>query len=147
MHNIVIVAASFFVSQPPLLPPPLRPVRHWLGRWLLRVLASVSLTLGVAGIFIPGLPTTVFILLAGWAAARSSPRLHAWLWHHRLFGPMLINWNQSGKVSRKAKYSASIMMTLSAGIVLISPTSQWVRILACSCMACVLAWLWSRPEP
>lgn len=127
--------------------PPPQPAAHWLVRWLLRALAVLSLGLGIAGIFIPGLPTTVFILIAGWAAARSSPRLHSWLWQHRLFGPMLENWSQGGKVSRKAKYSASAMMTLCAVILWIAPAPLWVRWLACSCMACVLTWLWFRPEP
>ena len=111
------------------------------------MLAITSLGLGIAGIFIPGLPTTVFILIAGWAAARSSPRLHHWLWQHPLFGPMLVNWSQGGKVSRKAKYSASAMMGLCAAILWLVPTPLWVRVLACSCMATVLAWLWCRPEP
>lgn len=42
-----------------------------------------SLCMGVVGIFVPGLPTTVFILIAGACAARSSERLHGWLWRHR----------------------------------------------------------------
>lgn len=132
---------------PPPEPPPYQPVTHWLVRFLLRALAISSLGLGIAGIFIPGLPTTVFILIAGWAAARSSPVLYAWLWHHRLFGPMLVNWSQGGNVSRRAKYSASAMMALCAVVLWIAPTPLWVRILASSCMACVLAWLWGRPEP
>lgn len=35
--------------------------------------------LGVIGIWVPGLPTTVFILIALWAFSNSSKRLHAWL--------------------------------------------------------------------
>ncbi|MEG0414357.1 MAG: DUF454 family protein, partial [Comamonas sp.] len=50
-------------------------VRRWYTRWLLRALAVTSLGLGILGVFIPGLPTTVFILIAGWAAMRSSPRM------------------------------------------------------------------------
>lgn len=142
----VFVPDSDSVS-PPATPPPHQPVAHWLVRFLLRALAVTSLALGIAGVFIPGLPTTVFILIAGWAAARSSPRLHRWLWQHRLFGPMLVNWSQGGKVSRRAKYSASIMMTLCAAVLWLAPTPLWVHWLACGCMACVLAWLWCRPEP
>ncbi len=121
--------------------------RHWWVRCLLRVLATVALGLGIAGVFIPGLPTTVFILLAGWAAMRSSPRLHGWLWQHRLFGPMLQNWAAGGYVSRRAKRSAAAMMALCALVLWLTPTPLWVRVLACSCMAAVLLWLWQRPEP
>ena len=121
--------------------------RHWYTRWLLRLLAVTSLALGIAGVFIPGLPTTVFILIAGWAATRSSPRIHAWLWNHHLFGPMLQNWAAGGFVSRRAKRSAAIMMALCAAILWFTPTPMWVRILASSCMLAVLIWLWRRPEP
>lgn len=95
--------------------------RRWYTRWLLRALAVTSLGLGIAGVFIPGLPTTVFILIASWAAMRSSPRLHVWLWQHRLFGPMLQNWAAGGYVSRRAKYSAAAMMALCAIILWIAP--------------------------
>lgn len=127
--------------------PPPSIARQWYVRWALRALAGLSLLMGVIGVFVPGLPTTVFILIAGWAAMRSSPRLHAWLWQHHLFGPMLQNWENGGYVSRRAKKSAAVMMALCAAILWIAPTPLWVRLVACSCMACVLCWLWMRPEP
>lgn len=122
-------------------------VRRWYTRWLLRALAVTSLGLGILGVFIPGLPTTVFILIAGWAAMRSSPRMHAWLWNHPLFGPMLQNWQAGGFVSRRAKRSAAAMMAVCAVILWLTPTPLWARMLACTCMAIVLVWLWLRPEP
>jgi uncharacterized membrane protein YbaN (DUF454 family) len=63
-----------------------------LVRALLHAFAVLCLALGLIGVVVPGMPTTVFILLAAWAAARSSPRLHAWLLGHRIFGPLLHNW-------------------------------------------------------
>jgi uncharacterized membrane protein YbaN (DUF454 family) len=116
-------------------------------RWALVVFALLCLALGIAGIFIPGLPTTVFILLAGWAAARSSPRLSQWLRSHRLFGPMLRNWQAGGYVSRRAKYSAALMMTL-CGVLLVSTGSRpWLAGATCVLMAGIFIWLWRRPEP
>lgn len=128
-------------------PPPPRPAPSLLVRWLLRLLAFGSLGLGIAGVFLPGLPTTVFILIAGWATARSSPRLHRWLWSHPVFGPMLVNWSQGGKVSRKAKRSAAGMMTVCGAVLWLTPVPTWTAWLACGCMAAVLVWLWRRPEP
>jgi len=116
-------------------------------RWLLQACAWLCLALGIAGVFIPGLPTTVFILLAGWAAARSSERLHLWLWQHRLFGPMLQDWAAGGQVSRRAKWSASAAMALGALLVCWAPVPAWVRWFSLTSMACVLTWLWARPEP
>ncbi|MGE4331294.1 MAG: YbaN family protein [Diaphorobacter sp.] len=116
-------------------------------RWLLLVLAALCLALGLVGILVPGLPSTVFILIAGWAAARSSPRLYRWLWFHPLFGSMLRNWANGGRVSRRAKWSATFLMALSALVLLVAHIPRWAAISALVCMACVLIWLWLRPEP
>ncbi len=116
-------------------------------RWLLLTLACVSLATGVAGIFIPGLPTTVFILIAAWAAARSSPRLYAWLLAHRLFGPMIINWENGGAVSRRAKWSATVAMGACIGIIFYTAHRLWVAEVVTGIMLTVLLWLWLRPEP
>jgi uncharacterized membrane protein YbaN (DUF454 family) len=107
----------------------------------------LCLVLGLIGVVLPGMPTTVFILMAAWAAARSSPRLHAWLLNHRLFGPLLHNWENGRTVSRRAKWSATITMAVCAVIVSFTAHRPWLAVLAIGCMATVLAWLWSRPVP
>ena len=138
-------------ASPPALadthPPVHCPIRSPLLRWLLLLCAVASLCLGVVGIFVPGLPTTVFVLIAGACAARSSPKLHAWLWQHRLFGSMLRNWAAGGFVSRRAKWSASATMAVCAAVMALVPAPVWAKVLAMGCMAGVLAWLWCRPEP
>jgi uncharacterized membrane protein YbaN (DUF454 family) len=116
-------------------------------RWLLKAFALLCLVLGIVGVFVPGLPTTVFILLSAWAAARSSPALYRWLWRHRLFGPMLRNWANGSCVSRRSKWNATAMMALSSIFLALTEAPRWTVVLACTCMACVLAWLWRRPEP
>jgi uncharacterized membrane protein YbaN (DUF454 family) len=116
-------------------------------RWLLRAFALLCLALGFIGIVVPGLPTTVFILLAAWAAARSSPRLHAWLHAHRLFGPLLRNWDDGRRVSRRAKWSATAAMSACGALLLLTVGRGWRVALPLAVMLVVLAWLWSRPEP
>jgi uncharacterized membrane protein YbaN (DUF454 family) len=115
-------------------------------RWFYAGLALLCLLLGILGAFLPVLPTTPFILLSAWAAARSSPRLLAWLEGHTAFGPMIRDWRRGGVVRRRAKWIASIFMGASAIYLLLSSHPRWVCWLAIACMASVAFWLWRRPE-
>lgn len=130
--------------------PPSRPRLRWAW-WLL---AWASLGLGVVGVFVPGLPTTVFILISAWAASRGSERLHRWLLRHPRFGPMIEDWQRHRAVSRKAKWMATVMMASCALVVLALPSlfptalpRRWMSALPIACMAAVAIWLWRRPEP
>lgn len=89
------------------------------------VLGLVCLILGLIGIVVPGMPTTVFILLAGYFWARSSRRFYAWLLAHRLFGRMIINWQTHRAIPRFAKYLAWSMMSLSTIILFFKLPSPW----------------------
>ncbi|TAJ52744.1 MAG: DUF454 domain-containing protein [Nevskiaceae bacterium] len=124
--------------------PALRP--RW-QRWLLAALAWVCIGLAVIGVIVPGMPTTVFVLIAGWAAFHSSPRLHDWLLAHRLFGPMIRNWRAEGAVSRRAKWMASLTMVFCAALLFLSHSPGPVAYGASTIMVVVAIWLWLRPEP
>lgn len=65
--------------------------------------------LGVLGIFVPGLPTTVFLLMASYFFARSSPKAHRWLVQHPRLGPFL---QQAGnrEMTMKAKVCSLVAM-------------------------------------
>src|SRR3546814_19495393 len=90
---------------------------------LFGLLAYTSLAIGLIAIIVPGLPTTGFILLAAWAATRSSPRLSTWLENHRLFGPMLHNWRNGKVIPRRAKVGATASMLFCAGLMQIGRAS------------------------
>lgn len=124
-----------------------KPPGSRLSRLLYGILAYVALGIGIIAIFIPGLPTTEFILLAAWAATRSSPRLNAWLENHRVFGPILYNWRNGRLVARKAKISATISMLVCAVVMLSLIGHAWWLYLALTGMAMGNLWIWSRPEP
>jgi len=121
-------------------------------RWLWWLLAYASLGLGILGIFLPGLPTTPFILVAAWAAARGSRRLHAKLLADPRFGPLIHDWQQHRAVPRRAKWMATWAMLASAAVMLlvmlVTPGYRaWMVALPIGCMAVVGTWLWLRPEP
>jgi uncharacterized membrane protein YbaN (DUF454 family) len=85
-------------------------------------------------------------LLGAWAAARSSPRLTAWLEGHPTYGAHIRDWRVGGVVRRKAKWAATIMMAASALIILISAVKPWAQVMSIGTMIVVGAWLWRRPE-
>ena len=116
-------------------------------RWAWWLLAYLSLGLGLIGIAIPGLPTVPFVLLAAFAAARGSERLHRWLLAHRQFGPMIRDWQAQGAVSRRAKWLATCMMSACAAILFLTAPKTWMAATGTAIMAIVAAWLWRRPEP
>ena len=109
-------------------------------------LAYVSLAIGLIAIVVPGLPTTEFVLLAAWAATKSSPRLSAWMENHRLFGPILSNWRNGRIISRRAKISATVSMLLCATLMLSLLNHHWSLYLALAGMGLGNLWIWSRPE-
>ena len=71
--------------------------------------------LGVIGIFVPGWPTTVWILVATFFFARSSPRFYNWLMNHRTFGPLIRDFRAGLGIPLSAKVFAISMITLFAG--------------------------------
>ncbi len=115
-------------------------------RWLWLALAYLSIGMAAVGVLVPGLPTTEFVLLAAWAASRSSPRLSAWLENHRLFGPLLRNWRDGGVITRRTKLVSSLSMLVALSIMALTVAHTPSVIFAGLGMSCGALWIWSRPE-
>ena len=72
--------------------------------------------LAFVGTFVPGIPTTIFLIVALWAFAKSSKKFHSWLLNHKRFGPILQNWETHKVVPRKAKI-LMVILQISAVII------------------------------
>lgn len=82
-------------------------------RWMWFGVGLIMAAIGIVGIVLPILPTTVFLIVALWAFSRSSRKFQIWLWTHPTVGPPLRNWHEYRVISPKAKFLAVAMMTAS----------------------------------
>lgn len=94
------------------------------------VLGSISLALGILGIFLPLLPTTPFLLLTATLYFKGSPRLYNWLLKHRYFGRIIHNFRENKAIPLRAKIISLVLMwgTMSYCILFLIPF-LWVKIL------------------
>ncbi|MBV0933806.1 YbaN family protein [Marinobacterium weihaiense] len=116
-------------------------------RWLWLLLTWACIALALLGALLPGLPTTIFVLMAAGCASRCSPGLHRWLQQHRLLGPSLRNWERGGHIDRRTKWIASLGMLTALLIALYTihhPLMLGSIILLIATGAGIV---WSRPEP
>lgn len=110
-------------------------------------LGLLAIALGVLGIFLPLLPTTVFLLLAAFCFARSSPRLHGWLLGHPTFGPPISDWQQHGAISLRAKRLAVATMALVLVLSVALGLAAWLVTLQAVVLSAVALFILTRPSP
>jgi uncharacterized membrane protein YbaN (DUF454 family) len=89
-------------------------------------LGCLNLALGAIGVVVPGMPTTVFLLIALWAFSKSSARLYAWLWNHPRFGPGIRAWHRHKVIPLKAKFAALATMAASLAYVILYVVEGWL---------------------
>lgn len=76
---------------------------------------TLCVGLGVLGMILPLMPTTVFLLLAAYCYSRSSDRFHTWLLSNRLFGKYITNYRAGHGISLRQKWSTTILLWASIG--------------------------------
>jgi uncharacterized membrane protein YbaN (DUF454 family) len=85
-----------------------------------------AVALAVAGVMLPGLPTTVFVLAASYCFSRSSPRFERWLRDNPWLGPPLQRFASGGGLSPSAKRAAL--------------TAMWTAVLLSSVLLASMHW-------
>tara|TARA_B100000073_G_scaffold173774_1_gene143788 strand:- start:1027 stop:1425 length:399 start_codon:yes stop_codon:yes gene_type:complete len=78
-------------------------------------LGSLFVVIGGIGVVVPGLPTTLFLILAAACYIRSSQKLYDWLITNKTFGPYLKDYREGKGMPRNAKILAVSMIILFAG--------------------------------
>ncbi|AFN74081.1 hypothetical protein MROS_0840 [Melioribacter roseus P3M-2] len=86
-----------------------------LYRRILIVFGWIFVGLGIIGIFLPLMPTTVFFILAAASFARSSEKFYNWLINHPRFGKIVKSYMEQRGIPRKSKIIAITMVILTIG--------------------------------
>ncbi|WP_424972163.1 YbaN family protein [Dinoroseobacter sp. S76] len=107
---------------------------------------SAALGLGVLGIALPLLPTVPFLLLAAFCYARGSDRLHVWLIEHPKFGQPILDWQERGAISLRAKWLATISIVAAFSISLALGVAPFVLIIQAVVLSLVSLFIWTRPS-
>jgi hypothetical protein len=114
---------------------------------ILLIAGHSCLFLGIIGAFLPIIPTTPFLLLAAFCYSKSNHKLHTWIIGHKYLGPPINDWEKNGVISLKAKFFASIMLSL---VMIFRIPSLEIelpfKIFAIVTILLVLIFIWSRPS-
>jgi uncharacterized membrane protein YbaN (DUF454 family) len=110
-----------------------------------KVLGFLSLGMAYLGVITPGLPYSIFVVFAAYCFAKGSPKMHAWIYSHKLFGPFLTNWGEKRVFPTKMKYFMLAMMSTSLCIMFFTGVPLKGILYSGAFMICVAIWAWRFP--
>ena len=80
------------------------------------IVGLVAVGVGGVGIVVPGLPSTVFFIVAAWAFSKSNPRLESWVLGLPRVGPLVQDYRDGLGMPQRAKATAAVMIVLFVGL-------------------------------
>ncbi|MBO7221190.1 MAG: YbaN family protein [Alistipes sp.] len=89
------------------------------------IIGCISFGLGVAGIFLPMLPTTPLLLLSAALWVKASPKLYEWLINHKVFGEYIRNFRQHRAIPLRAKIISVTTVWLTIGYCIFAVVDKW----------------------
>jgi uncharacterized membrane protein YbaN (DUF454 family) len=84
-----------------------------ISKIILNVIGTFFVILGILGVFLPLLPTTVFLLLASACYIRGSDRLYKWLINNKFLGKYIKDFQEKKAMPLKAKILSISLMWIS----------------------------------
>ena len=113
---------------------------------LLIFAGTVFVGLGVLGIFLPLMPTTVFLLMAAYCYSRSSDRFHNWLLNNRWLGKYIKNYRSGQGISARQKITtiAILWASISFSIWIVAASFWPTLILAAVAIGVTIHLLWIK---
>lgn len=109
-------------------------------------LGHIFVALGVAGLFIPILPTTPFLLVALWCYGKSSEKFRQKLLNHPKVGPLLRDWSERGIIRRKSKVIAICFLVFSLAVGLFFFRNVWYVVALAALYTLAALFILTRPS-
>ena len=106
------------------------------------------LLLGIAyiGLVTPGIPWSTPTVGAALCFAKSSDRMHSWLYNHPIFGPFLRGWQEKRIFPQKMKYLMLVTMSSTLVITWLATANPSAVLYSGLFMATVAVWAWRYPS-
>ena len=91
------------------------------------------------------MPTTVFLLIAAFFFARSSPKFYNWLLNNRAFGPLIRDWRAGLGLPLRAKILAVSLILVTVGSSIFFVSILWVQLMLAVIALSVSTYLLTKP--
>ena len=118
-----------------------------LVRMVLLTVGSLALLLGVIGVFLPGLPTTPFVLVAAACYARASEKFYRRLLANKTVGPLIVEWRRHRSIPYRVKLIAIAMMSLTICVSIWTLSGiPWLQMLLAVIGIGTAVMLWRTPS-
>ncbi len=110
------------------------------------ILGMLSLAMAYIGFIVPGIPFSIFLVFAAYCFAKSSKKMHDWLYNHKWFGEFLTNWTNHRVFPLKAKYMMVAVMSSSLAIMWFTTGNIKAILWTGITMLAVAIWTWRYPS-
>jgi uncharacterized membrane protein YbaN (DUF454 family) len=109
-------------------------------------LGFASLGMAYIGVVTPGIPFSIFLVGAAYCFAKVNPKMHAWLYNHKYFGPFLTNWNEKRVFPFNGKIA--MILVMDSSLIIMWYTTQNLKAVAwtAATMFLVAVWAWRFPS-
>ncbi len=116
-------------------------------RWLWFGLGWIAVAIGSIGIVVPGLPTTVFFIIAAGCFARCSPRFEQWVLDRPGVGPMVRDYRAGLGMPHRAKVAAVASIAVVCSLsTFVSRSRPWLALTIAGLGLVGIVWiLWRVP--
>lgn len=108
-------------------------------------LGVLLLVIAYAGLVLPGIPWSTPAVGAAFCFAKSSDRMHRWIYGHKIFGPFLIGWQEKKIFPTKFKFFMLATMSVTLAILWFTTFNVNAIISSAIFMILVVIWAWRYP--